>query len=52
MDLIYYGLIYSGPLFRSAIPVKDQKGFVRVNTKRGLGSTNKQNQRENWQKTV
>ena len=36
MDLIYYG-----PLFRSAIPVKDQKGFVRANTKRGLGSINK-----------
>ena len=33
MDLIYYGL-----LFRSVIPVKDQKGFVRANTKRGLGS--------------
>ena len=47
MDLIYYG-----PLFRSAIPVKDQKGFVRAITKRGLGSINKQNQRENWQKTV
>ena len=28
MDLIYYG-----PLFRSAILVKDQKGFVRANTK-------------------
>ena len=39
-------LIYSGPLFRSAIPVKDQKGFVRANTKRGLGSINKQNQQE------
>ena len=37
MDLIYYG-----PLFRSVIPAKDQKGFVRVNTKRGLGSINKQ----------
>ena len=36
-----------GPLFRSAIPVKDQKGFVRANAKRGLGSINKQNQREN-----
>ena len=47
MDLIYYG-----PLFWSVIPVKDQKGFVRANTKRGLGSINKQNQRENWQKTV
>ena len=47
MDLIYYG-----PLFRSAIPVKDQKGFVRAITKRGLGSINKQNERENWQKTV
>ena len=47
MDLIYYG-----PLFRSAIPVKDQKRFVRANTKRGLGSINKQNQRENWKKTV
>ena len=42
MDLIYYG-----PLFRSAIPVKDHKGFVQANTKRGLGSINKQNQREN-----
>ena len=30
-------LIYSGPLFRSAIPVKDQKGFVRANTKKGTG---------------
>ena len=39
-------LIYSGPLFRSAIPVKDQKGFVLANTKRELGSINKQNQRE------
>ena len=33
MDLIYYG-----PLFWSVIPVKDQKGFVLANTKRGLGS--------------
>ena len=43
MDLIYYGPF---------IPVKDQKGFVRANTKRGLGSINKQNEWENWQKTV
>ena len=42
MDLIYYG-----PLFWSVIPVKDQKGFVRANTKRGLGSINRQNQPEN-----
>ena len=42
MDLIYYG-----PLFWSVIPVKDQKGFVRANTKRGLGFINKQNEREN-----
>ena len=41
------GLIYYGPLFWSVIPVKDQKDFVRANTKRGLGSINKQNQREN-----
>ena len=47
MNLIYYG-----PLLRSVIPVKDQKGFVQVNTERGLGSINKQNQPENWQKTV
>ena len=47
MDLIYYG-----HLFWSVIPVKDQKGFVRANTKGGLGSINKQNQRENRQKTV
>ena len=39
---------YHGPdLLRSVIPVKDQKGFVRANTKRGLGSINKQNEREN-----
>ena len=42
MDLIYYG-----PLFWSVIPVNDQKDFVQANTKRGLGSINKQNQREN-----
>ena len=42
MDLIYYD-----PLLRSVIPVKDQKGFVQANTIRGLGSINKQNQREN-----
>ena len=42
MDLIYYG-----PLFWSVIPGKDQKDFVRANTKRVLGSINKQNQREN-----
>ena len=39
MDLIYYG-----PLLRSVIPVKDQKGFVRENTEMGLGFINKQNQ--------
>ena len=42
MDLIYYS-----PLLRSVIPVKDQKGFVQAKTKMGLGSINKQNQREN-----
>ena len=41
------GLIYYGPLFWSVIPVKDQKGFVLANIERGLGSINKQNQREN-----
>ena len=40
-------LIYHGPLFWSVIPVKDQKDFVRANTKTGQGSINKQNQREN-----
>ena len=39
----YYGL----DLLRSVIPVTDQKGFVWANTKRGLGSINKQNEREN-----
>ena len=38
MDPIYYG-----PLFWSVIPVKDQKGPVRANTKRGLGSIKKTN---------
>ena len=32
MDLIYYG-----PLFWSAIPVKDQKGFFTVKYLKGTG---------------
>ena len=28
-------------------PIPDRKGVVRADTKRGLGSINKQNQREN-----
>ena len=39
----YHGL----DLLRSVIPVTDQKGFVWANTKRGLGSINKQNERGN-----
>ena len=41
----------SGPLFWSAIPVQDQKDFVRANTKKGMCSVNDQNKDENLQQT-